>query len=100
MKKIGLIIISLLLLGTPATVLAENEQEGIENALQDVSLQVSGKKVHISGANGKVIEIFNLTGIKVATIPIENGEKTYDLNLPKGCYLLKVGKIVRKISIS
>ena len=43
--------------------------------------------------------VFNLTGTKVATIRIDSGDKTFALNLSKGCYLIKVGKVVRKISI-
>jgi hypothetical protein len=100
MKKIGLIILGLMLLAAPATVWAEAElQEQIENSLSDVTLRVANNKVRISGANGQVMEIFNLTGVKVATIRIESGDKSYNLNLPQGCYILKVGKIVRKISI-
>ncbi|MDD3387351.1 MAG: secretion protein, partial [Prevotella sp.] len=26
-------------------------------------------------------------------------DKSYNLNLPKGCYIVKVGKVVRKVSI-
>ena len=29
----------------------------------------------------------------------KSADKTFALNLPKGCYLIKVGKIVRKISV-
>lgn len=99
MKKIGLIILGFMLLAAPNTVLAEGEQEVIENTLSDVTLRVANNKVRVSGANGQVMEIFNLTGVKVATIRIESGDKSYNLNLPQGCYILKVGKIVRKISI-
>ena len=99
MKKIGLIILGFMLLAAPNTVLAEGEQEVIENSLSDVTLRVANNKVRVSGANGQVMEIFNLTGVKVATIRIESGDKSYNLNLPQGCYILKVGKIVRKISI-
>ncbi|MCR5434031.1 MAG: T9SS type A sorting domain-containing protein [Bacteroidaceae bacterium] len=99
MKKIGLIILGFMLLAAPNTVLAEGEQEVIENTLTDVTLRVANNKVRVSGANGQVMEIFNLTGVKVATIRIESGDKSYNLNLPQGCYILKVGKIVRKISI-
>ena len=45
------------------------------------------------------MEVFNLTGAKVATVRIDSADKTFALNLPKGCYLVKVGKIVRKISV-
>jgi hypothetical protein len=99
MKKIGLIILGFMLFAAPNTVLAEGEQEVIENTLSDVTLRVANNKVRVSGANGQVMEIFNLTGVKVATIRIESGDKSYNLNLPQGCYILKVGKIVRKISI-
>ena len=99
MKKIGLVILGFMLLAAPNTVLAEGEQEVIENTLSDVTLRVANNKVRVSGANGQVMEIFNLTGVKVATIRIESGDKSYNLNLPQGCYILKVGKIVRKISI-
>ncbi len=99
MKKIGLIILGFMLFAAPNTVLAVGEQEVIENTLSDVTLRVANNKVRVSGANGQVMEIFNLTGVKVATIRIESGDKSYNLNLPQGCYILKVGKIVRKISI-
>ncbi len=100
MKKIGLIIMGMMLLATPAAAWAEFEQqEQIENTLSDVSLRVANNKVRVSGANGQVMEIFNLTGVKVATIRIESADKSYNLNLPQGCYILKIGKIVRKISI-
>ena len=64
-----------------------------------ISLNINGGNVHIIGANGEVMEVFNLTGTKVATIRIDSNDKTFALNLPKGCYLIKVGKIVRKISV-
>lgn len=90
----------MMLLATPAAAWAEFEQqEQIENTLSDVSLRVANNKVRVSGANGQVMEIFNLTGVKVATIRIESADKSYNLNLPQGCYILKIGKIVRKISI-
>ena len=30
---------------------------------------------------------------------VEGFDKRFELNLPKGCYIVKVGKTVRKISI-
>jgi hypothetical protein len=30
---------------------------------------------------------------------IESPAQRIDLNLPKGCYILKVGKVVRKIQV-
>ena len=83
----------------PISMLAEIERDGIEVSVSGISLSINGGNVTISGANGEVMEIFNLTGVKVSTIRIDSSEKTFALNLPKGCYLIKVGKIVRKISV-
>lgn len=33
------------------------------------------------------------------SIKIDGQDKRYTLNLPKGCYIIKVGNVVRKISI-
>ena len=45
------------------------------------------------------MEIFNITGIKVTTLKIDSNDKTFNLNLNRGCYIVKIGKISRKISI-
>ena len=99
MRKKLFILLAFVLLAAPVRIFAQAESEGVESGIAAVTLVVNGNKVHVSGAQGETMEIFNLTGVKVATIRIENGDKSYNLNLPKGCYILKVGKIVRKISI-
>jgi hypothetical protein len=43
--------------------------------------------------------IYNVAGVRVMSLKIEGADKLIDLNLPKGCYIVKVGKVVRKISI-
>ena len=83
----------------PISMLAETEHDGIEMSLSGISIIVNGGNVRVSGANGEVMEVFNLTGAKVATVRIDSNDKTFSLNLSKGCYLIKVGKIVRKISV-
>lgn len=83
----------------PLTIMAEPASDGIEMSVSGISLSIKDGNVHIVGANGEVMEIFNLTGAKVATVRIDSNDKTFALNLQKGCYLIKVGKIVRKISI-
>ncbi len=98
MKKISLIFISMLLMGLPVRAMEEPESDPIET-INSTSLSVNGSTVKVTNANGEVLEIFNLTGAKVATIRIDSSEKTLNLNLPKGCYILKVGKVVRKVSI-
>ena len=81
------------------SMLAQTDHDGIEVSMSGMVLSIVGGNVHIVSANGEVMEVFNLTGTKVASIRIDSDDKTFALNLPKGCYLVKVGKIVRKISV-
>ena len=99
MKKISIIALTLAMAFAPVSMLAQAERDGIEMSVSGISLSINGGNVTIIGANGEVMEIFNLTGTKVATIRIDSNEKTFALNLSKGCYLIKVGKMVRKISV-
>ena len=80
-------------------VAAQVERDEVETELSAVSLLVNGAKVHIANAEGQVLEVYNLTGVKVATIRIDSNDKTFNLTLQRGCYILKVGKLVRKVSI-
>jgi len=90
---------SFLLLGTPVEASANNAIEIIENDFQDISISVSESTLRIGGATGQVLNIYNLAGVRVMSVKIDSDDKRYELNLPKGCYIVKVGKVVRKISI-
>lgn len=99
MKKILLIVLPLMLVFAPAFAMEYADNENIENNLSAVAIAVSGNTVRVSGTNGEDIEVFNLTGVKITTIKTDTTGKTFTVNLQKGCYLLKIGKVVRKISI-
>ena len=99
MKKIFIITLTFAMAFAPVSMLAQVERESIEMSVSGISLSIAGGNVHIEGAQGEVMEVFNLTGAKVTTIRIDSNDKTFALNLAKGCYLIKVGKIVRKISV-
>lgn len=75
-----------------------DDREGIETEIGAITISVNGSQLHITNANGQTLEIYNLTGVRVATIKIESDDLTYNMNLPKGCYMIKVGKVVRKVS--
>lgn len=55
--------------------------------------------VTVQGGNGLVLDVVSLTGRAVASYKIENPSQRIELNLPKGCYILKVGKTVRKVTL-
>ena len=71
------------------------ERVGADN----ISITVEGRTLNVSGADGMVLEVVSLTGRKVATVKIEAPSQRVELNVPKGCYILKVGTVVRKVSI-
>ena len=55
--------------------------------------------VTIQWASGMTLEIVSLTGRAIASHKIESPSQRIELNLPKGCYILKVGKVVRKVTV-
>lgn len=78
---------------------AESGIQLVEADLSDISIYIQGSNLHVSGAAGQNLYIYNITGVRVMSIKVDGSDKTYSLNLPKGCYIVKVGNVVRKISI-
>ncbi len=64
-----------------------------------ISISVNQSTLCVNGASGLVLEVVSLTGRPVASVKIESPSQRVELNLPKGCYILKIGKVVRKVSI-
>lgn len=63
------------------------------------TISTEGNIVSIQGANGMTLEVVSMTGRAVASYKIEGPVQRIELNLPKGCYILKVGKVVRKVTV-
>ena len=78
---------------------ASNAVEILENEPQTITINVRESAVQIAGANGETLYIYNVAGVRIKSIKIDGDDKRFELNLPKGCYILKVGKTVRKISV-
>ena len=94
-----LFAITFLSFALPTTVKAHTSLEMIEQDIHNVSISVYGSVLRIEGANDEMLQIYNVTGVCVMSIRVDGQDKRYNLNLPKGCYIVKVGKVVRKISI-
>lgn len=94
-----MLLASTLLVGMPVAMYAEQAIELIDNDYQNISISVNESVLHITGANGLVMQIYNVAGVRVMSVKVEGPDKRFELNLPKGCYIVKVGKVVRKISI-
>jgi hypothetical protein len=99
MKRIWIIALSMLLLGAVPSIAHMQMEEPIEAEMETVTLTIQDNKAHITNADGKTLEIYNLTGVRVARIRIEGNDRQIALNLTRGCYIMKVGKVVRKVTI-
>jgi hypothetical protein len=99
-KKILLIsLVSALFLCVPINSRAQSLKADIEDVQSSVTISVNESTLHITGAAGLTLQIFNITGVSISQIKIDSADKHIELNLQKGCYILKIGKLVRKISI-
>lgn len=101
-KSILPFAIAVLLMSSPLQANAEPMVEIIENIDNDVlgiTVSVEQSVIHVTGASGQLMQVYNVAGVCVATIKVDGDDKRYDLNLTKGCYIVKVGKVVRKVSI-
>lgn len=71
------------------------------NDFSKVTISVSGSSLRVTGAENMTLRIFNIAGGQpVMVSKIDGQDKTYDLSLPKGVYIVQVGnKATRKIVI-
>lgn len=92
-------IIALLTLFLSAPLCATAAEEMAIQEETTITMAVRGSSVHVCGAEGETLDIYNLAGVKVKSIHIDSEDKTFTLNLSKGCYVLKIGDVVRKMSI-
>ncbi len=87
-------------LSVPVLAVTMVMERGVAEQIDDeVTLSVEGNTVIVNGAQGEVLKVVSLTGRELAQYRIDSPAQRVELNLAKGCYVLKVGKIVRKVSI-
>ncbi|MBR6181257.1 MAG: T9SS type A sorting domain-containing protein [Prevotella sp.] len=100
-KILTLVLSAFLLAGVPAFASATPAVEiyEFEQEPPTITISVTESTLHIAGANGQVLQVYNVAGVRVMSVKVEGQDKKIELNLPKGCYIVKVGKVVRKISI-
>lgn len=89
----------LLSVGFTALVQARAAIDLIDFDTQTISISVVGNVLHVVGAEDEQLAVYNVTGVRVMSVKVDGSDKHYTLNLPKGCYIVKVGNIVRKVSI-
>lgn len=100
MRKILFILTISVCLGLPAVGAQMSLDRGVAEQIEEqITLTVEGSSVLVDGAQGLKLVVISLTGRQVAEYRIDSPSQRIELNLSKGCYVLKVGKVVRKVSI-
>ena len=89
----------LLSIGFTTPVQARVAIDLIDIDTQTISISVVGNTLHVVGAEDEQLVVYNVTGVRVMSVKVDGSDRHYTLNLPKGCYIVKVGNVVRKVSI-
>ena len=93
-------ILALLLVSPVSASAAPNYEAGVlEYRDLEPSVTYAQGILYVNGGEGKTLEVISLTGRKVMEEQIDSPAQKFELNIPKGCYIVKVGKVVRKISV-
>ncbi|MFC2760573.1 T9SS C-terminal target domain-containing protein [Hallella multisaccharivorax] len=102
MKKHLLIIILLGLILMPCGVKAETmfNLQSIESTASVVNVYFSGSTLRVTGGAGLTLSVYSITGVRVMCQKIDSDDKSWNLNLLHGCYIIKVGNVVRKIAVA
>ena len=90
-----------LALTVPMSLLAVSTEPATEQQSNDreITIAVQQSTLLVNNAQGETLEVVSLTGNKVMEVKIESPSQRIELDVPKGCYIVKVGKVVRKIAI-
>jgi hypothetical protein len=93
-------ILALLLVSPVSASAAPNYEAGVlEYRDLEPSVTYAQGILYVNGGEGKTLEVISLTGRKVMEEQIDSPAQKFELNIPKGCYIVKVGNVVRKISV-
>lgn len=93
-------VASLMLISPMSSGAADAEPQVVQQVDErEITITVSQSSIIVNNAAGLTLEVVSLTGKQVAKVRIDSPAQRVELNIPKGCYIVKVGKVVRKISI-
>ena len=65
----------------------------------EIAITVRGNQLRVQHAEGLNLMVYNITGVKVSTHRVESDDFTLTLNVERGIYIVKVGKVARRITI-
>ncbi len=98
-KKILILTIGTFMLFSTTEVRAQDiSRAPIESEQQQVSVSVTESTIYLKNADKKIVSVINMAGVEVIKFKCDSPSKTLDLgHLPKGCYIIKIGKVARKV---
>lgn len=71
-----------------------------ENRQESLLIKFTGSTLIIENLpKDNILEIYNIMGTKVYSIPIKSGTNEYQLTLSRGYYIIKIGKFTKKIAV-
>jgi len=85
-----------------ASLNAQKSEKVVVTVSQDttVSVLLKGKTLQLLNAVvGEKLEVLSIVGVRVFNEKIESSNQEFQLELPKGYYIVKMGTVVRKISV-
>lgn len=91
----------LLLLGAPGMMKASQASiEIVDKELQEIMVKYHAGVLHLTGASGMMVTIYNIAGMPIKSFRVEGQDKRISITLTDGIYLVKIGTITtRKILI-
>ena len=81
---------------------SETQFEHFSQSISADSLKVTFIESRLTIENlpkDNILEIYNIMGAKVYTRRLKSGTNEYNISLPKGYYIIKIGKFTKKIAI-
>ena len=81
----------------PVPIEGDAQIECFNNNEEEIIITLQGRDLNIKHAAGKTLEVFSVTGSRIATYRIHTSDKTVKLN--RVCYIVKIGNIARKITV-
>lgn len=102
MFALGMMSVPMVVRAVPAVEIIENDYDGQKG---NITLRVTtdgngATRLRVANATNQMLLIYDISGAPIKKIKVDGADKTYELNLRKGCYIVKVGNVVRKVSVS
>lgn len=98
-KLLYILFASAMLMGGNFKAAADPIIEVNATDFNQVEISFNNGVLHITGAAGLSVSVYNIVGQKVYEGRIDSSDKRIELNLPANCYIVKVGSVARKISV-